>query len=128
MLRQGRGAAGAGVRRSAAHLQLPVGVAQRGGGLEHGAHRARRRAATSRGPALRRCAAQPDYPVTTAASQPVWPLLLRFGADAPGWRSTGETPVGTVSFRTRWSLTEVFGWMWLARVIRLSRAGRIAFG
>jgi hypothetical protein len=34
--------------------QLPVGVAQRGGGLEHGAHRARRRAATSRGPALRR--------------------------------------------------------------------------
>jgi hypothetical protein len=23
--------------------------------------------------------------------------------------------VGTVSFRTRWSLTEVFGWMWLAR-------------
>ena len=31
-----------------------------GGGLEHGAHRARRRAATSRGPALRRCASQPD--------------------------------------------------------------------
>src|SRR6202035_4023564 len=78
-------------------------------------HRARRRAATSRGPALRRCAAQPDYPVATAESQPVWPLLLRFGADAPGWRSTGGSPVGTVSFRTRWSLTEVFGWMWLAR-------------
>jgi TnpA family transposase len=48
------GKEGAGVRRSAAHLQLPVSVAQRGGGLEHGAHRARRRAATSRGPALRR--------------------------------------------------------------------------
>ena len=28
----------------------------------------------------------------------------------------GGTPVGTVSFRTRWSLAEVFGWMWLARV------------
>jgi hypothetical protein len=50
--------------------------------------------------------------------QPVWPLLLRFGANAPGWRSTGGTPVGSVSFRTRWLLTEVFGWMWLARVYR----------
>jgi hypothetical protein len=45
--------AGRGVGRSAAHLQLPVSVTQRGGGLEHGAHRALRRATASRGPALR---------------------------------------------------------------------------
>jgi hypothetical protein len=37
----------------------------------------------------------------------------------------GGTPVGTVSFRTRWSLTEVFGWMWLARVFTPTGKGAL---
>ena len=36
------------------------------------------------------------------------------GAEASGWRFAGETHVRTVDLRTRRSLTEVFGCMWLA--------------